>query len=118
MSLMVAALLNTNGTFFDRHLRPQVATDGVGTWVLVWEAFLGTESDVFVVTPGTRFDAMTYSASGDNTWVEEPLGATWSRGDTLHLVITLAAANPLGSGEHMLKVSTSNGVPAEKSFSR
>ena len=102
-----------------------VASDAAGTRLDVWVKNVGVapiraieKSDVFVVTPGTRFDAMTYSASGDNTWVEEPLGATWSRGDTLHLVITLAAANPLGSGEHILKVSTSNGVPAEKSFSR
>lgn len=102
-----------------------VATSTDGTRLDVWIKNVGVaeiqtigNSDVFVVTPGTRFDAMAYAAAGDNTWVEEPVGSPWSRGDTLHIGITLPAANPLGTGNHVLKFSTSNGVPAERAFSR
>ena len=78
-----------------------------------------SKSDVFVITPGTRFDSMTYSATGgDNSWVENPVGAPWDRGDTLHMVITLPASNPLAVGDHVLRVSTPNGVISDKTFSR
>ena len=102
-----------------------VSSDPSGAKIDAWVKNVGvsaipavSKSDVFVVTAGTRFDAMSYALSGDNTWIENPVGAEWSRGDTLHITITLAAANPLSPGEHMLKISTSNGVLAEKAFSR
>jgi len=102
-----------------------VATDPSGTRVDVWIKNVGvapiltiSKSDVFVVTPGTRFDYMTYASSGDNTWIEEPVGTPWNRGDTLHIAITLPAADPLGVGDHVLKVATANGVYAERTFDR
>lgn len=75
-----------------------------------------SKSDVFLVTPGTRYDAVKYNpAGGDNTWVEDPLGASWNRGDTLHLVIDPAGTLPAGT--HMLRIGTPNGVAAEYTFS-
>ena len=102
-----------------------VAADTAGTRVDVWIKNIGvapistiSKSDIFVVTPGTRFDYMTYALSGDNTWIETPVGSPWKRGDTLHIAITLPAANPLGVGDHVLKVATPNGIHAERTFNR
>jgi len=102
-----------------------VASDLAGTRVDAWIKNVGvvsiptiSKSDVFVVTPGTRFDYMTYAASGDNTWIEAPLGTTWNRGVTLHIAITLPTTNPLGVGDHVLKVATPNGIHAERTFNR
>ena len=102
-----------------------VSSDPSGTIVDAWVKNVGvaaipavSKSDVFIVTAGTRFDAMSYAPTGDNTWTENPVGAEWSRGDTLHITISLPAGNPLGSGDHLLKVATSNGVLAERAFSR
>ena len=102
-----------------------VASDVAGTTIDAWIKNVGTapiraleKSDVFVITPGTRFDAMTYNTSGDDTWTENPAGMAWQRGDTLHMVITLPVASPLVAGDHTLRVSTPNGVSADKFFSR
>ena len=74
------------------------------------------KSEIFVITPGVRFDTMTYSAGHeDNTWVEDPVGSSWNPKDTLHIIITLPAHRPL-SGEHTLRVSTSKGTIADQSF--
>ena len=102
-----------------------IAADSTGTTVDAWVKNVGVNqilalklSDVFIVTPGTRFDAMAHAAAGDNTWTEVPAGASWKRGETLHITITLPAANPLAVGDHNLKFSTPNGILAERSFSR
>lgn len=102
-----------------------VASDVPGTKIDAWVKNVGTapimalnKSDVFVITPGTRFDAMNHAVSGDDTWQEQPSGAPWNRGDTLHMVITLPAASPLVAGDHTLRVSTPNGISADKFFSR
>ena len=102
-----------------------VSSDPAGEKIDVWVKNVGvaaipavSKADVFVITAGTRFDAMSYAPIGDNTWIENPVGAQWSRGDTLHIVITLAAANPLSYGDHLLKVATSNGALAERTFTR
>lgn len=102
-----------------------VSSDSAGTKIDAWVKNVGvasipavSKSDVFIVTAGTRFDAMAYAPSGDNTWIENPVGAEWGRGDTLHITITLPAADPLGLGNHLLKIATSNGILAEKAFSR
>ena len=102
-----------------------VAANAGGTLLDAWVKNVGVApvlgldtSDVFVVTPGSRYDAMTYAASGDNTWTESPLGASWNRGETLHIAITLPAGSPLVSGDHMIRVSTPNGITAERAFSR
>ena len=56
--------------------------------------------------------------SADNTWVEDPVGSSWNPRDTMHIVITLPVADPLVVGNHVLRVSTPNGVAAEKTFGR
>ena len=103
-----------------------VAPDAAGTQIDAWVKNVGVEpispvnkSDVFVITPGTRFDAMTYNtAGGDDTWTDSPVGSAWNRSDTLHIVVTLPAASPLAAGDHMLRVSTRNGVTADLTFSK
>lgn len=102
-----------------------VAANSGGTLVDAWVKNVGVASilgldtsDVFVITPGSRFDAMAYAASGDNTWTETPLGASWNRGETLHMAITLPVGSPLVTGDHMIRVSTPNGIVAERAFSR
>lgn len=103
-----------------------VTSNATGTQIDAWVKNVGVEpispvnkTDVFVITPGTRFDAMTFnSAGGDNTWADNPLGSAWNRSDTIHIVITLPAADPLIVGDHRLRVSTRNGIIADKIFSR
>ena len=102
-----------------------VAADSAGTQVDAWVKNVGVapiyglaSSDVFLVTPGSRYDAMAYAVSGDNTWTELPPGATWNRGETLHIAITLPSGSPLGSGNHLIRVSTPNGIVAERVFSK
>lgn len=102
-----------------------VASNSEGTTVDAWVKNVGAapilgiaKSDVFIITPGTRYDAMTHAASGDNSWTEQPPDSAWNRGDTLHMSITLAAGAPLALGDHSLRISTPNGVIAEKFFSR
>lgn len=77
------------------------------------------ESEIFVITPGARFDAMKYGAAGgDNTWVEDPVGSSWNQGDTLKIVITLPVGDPLALGDHVLRVFPPNGITVEKTFIR
>ena len=102
-----------------------IASNSAGTQIDAWIKNVGVvpiyaidKMDVFVITPGTRFDAMTYAPSGDDTWTDTPLSSAWSRGDTLHITITLPAGNPLGTGVHALGVTTANGVSAERIFSK
>ena len=83
-----------------------VAANPDGTRLDAWIKNVGVasiqaigKSDVFVVTPGTRYDYMTYAASGDNTWIETTLGTPWSRGDTLHIIsVALPTCACLESG--------------------
>lgn len=102
-----------------------VASNSAGTLIDVWIKNVGvapimglSTSDVFVVTPGTRYDAMAYAASGDNTWTELPAGASWGRSETLHIAVTLPSGSPLSSGSHTIRISTPNGIIAERVFSR
>ena len=103
-----------------------VTTNVSGTQIDAWVKNVGVEpispvnkTDVFVITPGIRFDAMVFNtAGGDNTWTDSPLSSPWNRSDTLHMVITLPVASPLTSGDHRLRVSTRNGVVADKTFSK
>ena len=102
-----------------------VTSNSAGTTVDAWVKNVGAipilaiqKSDVFIITPGTRYDAMTHAPSGDNSWTEQPPDSPWNRGDTLHMGITLPAGVPLTMGDHTLRVSTPNGITAEKFFSR
>ena len=102
-----------------------VAADSGGTQIDAWVKNVGVEpispvksSDVFVITPGSRYDAMTYNtAGGDNTWTDSPVDSSWNRSDTLHIVITLPAGSPLTTGDHKLRISTRNGITADLTFS-
>ena len=103
-----------------------VTSNAAGTQIDAWVKNVGVEpispvnkTDVFVITPGARFDAMTFNtAGGPNTWYDSPLSSPWNRSDTLHMVITLPVGSPLAVGDHQLKVSTRNGIVADKTFSR
>lgn len=102
-----------------------VAANSSGTLIDAWVKNVGvapimglSTSDVFVVTAGVRYDSMVYATSGDNTWTELPPDSTWERGQTLHMAITLPAGDPLTSGNHTIRVSTPNGIIAERVFSK
>ncbi len=103
-----------------------VSSNSDGTQVDVWVKNVGTKaitaidrSDVFLAQEGTRFDAMTYNQDGGpNTWKTEPIEPTWSRGDTLHIIIEVDPGKPVGDSDHTLIVSTSNGITAEKYFQK
>ena len=102
-----------------------VASNSAGTLIDAWIKNVGVApimglgmSDVFVVTTNTRYDAMAYATSGDNTWTELPSGSSWNRGETLHIAVTLPTGNPLTSGNHTIRISTPNGIVAERVFSR
>ena len=66
----------------------------------------------------TRFDSMAYAPGGDNTWTELPAGASWNRSETLHIVVTLPVGNQLATGKHTIRVSSPNGIVADRVFSR
>ena len=102
-----------------------VASNSAGTQIDAWVKNVGVEpispvsaSDVFVITPGTRYDAMTYNtAGGDKTWTDNPVSSAWNRSDTLHIVIDLTSS-ALTVGDHRLRVSTRNGITTDLTFSR
>ncbi len=103
-----------------------VSSNAAGTQIDVWAKNVGTKtitaidrSDVFLAHEGTRFDAMIYDQAGGspNTWKTQEIEPTWSRGDTLHIIIS--GIDPtVGDGDHTLIVSTPNGITAEKSFQK
>ena len=101
-----------------------VAPNAAGTQIDAWVKNVGVQpispvsaSDVFVITPGTRYDAMTYNTGGgDKTWKEDPVPSPWNRSDTLHIIIDLSAS-ALTTGDHQLRVSTRNGISADITFS-
>ena len=103
-----------------------VSSNAAGTQIDVWVKNVGTKtitaidrSDVFLAQEGTRFDAMTYDqGGGPNTWKTELNEPTWSRGDTLPIIIAIDASDPVGDGDHTLMVSTPNGITAEKPFQK
>ena len=80
------------------------------------------KSDIFIISgDNTRFDAITYysgSGSRNTTWTGdlEDLGLDWERGKTLHINIKMLGTDELTSGVHRFRISTPNGITAEKSF--
>ena len=102
-----------------------VSSSEGGAQIDVWIKYVGSQpvtaismSDVFLTQTGTRFDAFTYDpdpGAPDNTWQTVPADATWSRGETLHILID-SVEPVVGTGDHTLIVSTPNGITAEKSF--
>ena len=103
-----------------------VSPNATGDRINAWVKNVGVipinsmdESEFFLIADGARLDTLKYSATGgDNTWVEDPVGSSWSPAETLHIIITLPSGSPLAAGNYMLRVSTPNGVTAEKTFGR
>lgn len=103
-----------------------IAPDHSGQNIEAWIKNVGTvpiesfaRSDIFLVTPGQSFELMTHDQlAGPGTWREEPAGITLSRSQTIHIEMVLPDGSPLGEGFHLLRVSTPNGVVAEKAFSK
>ena len=88
-------------------------------------------SDVFLIRstdPGIRFDSLTHSGDqqGDGitkVWTGDLIddSATtlpWNRADTLHVGVNLSASDAIGTGDHVLRFSTPNGITAQKTFEK
>jgi hypothetical protein len=106
-SWIAATLLNSNGAsdfIFTQDRAPQIATDAVGTWVVVWQSnddmggAIGADEDIFVArstTNGATWSSATFlntNAGSDNGADVEPQVITdgagtwlavWSSSDTL-----------------------------------
>ncbi len=78
------------------------------------------KSDLFLIQPGTRYDALTYNNNGttSKTWYGDlEAGLPWNRSDTLHITITLSCADGIAATDYILRMSTPNGKTADKVFS-
>ncbi len=107
-----------------------IGVDSVGEQVDAWVKNVGVapvdaieKSDLFLIQPGTRFEALPYSGDppSSNYWYSDlkENSQSWLRGDTMHVTVQLSTAdNILVDTLYTLRVSTPNGVTAEKSFSR
>ena len=107
-----------------------VASNAAGTKVDAWVKNVGTESitaidrsDLFLIQPGTRFDALAYNNDGvtTKTWYADLKESSlpWNRSDTLYITITLVGGDIiLASTNYTLKMSTPNAITAEKDFTR
>lgn len=107
-----------------------VASNAAGTLVDVWVKNVGADpiqviekSDVFLIQPGTRYDALTYNNDGvtTKTWYGDlkESGLPWNKADTLHITITLAGGDLiLASTNYTLRMATPNATTAEMTFTR
>ena len=79
------------------------------------------KSDLFLIQPGTRYDALTYNNNGttSKTWYGDlrEAGLTWNRHDTLHITIALSCADGIAATDYVLLMSTPNGKTADQVFS-
>ncbi len=78
-------------------------------------------SDLFLIQPGTRYDALTYNDDGatSKTWYGDlkEAGLPWNRGDTLHIIITMSCVDFIpGPKDFALRMSTPNGIIDEEIF--
>ncbi len=107
-----------------------VASNAAGTTVDAWVKNVGTEyisaidkSDLFLIQPGTRYDALAYNNDGvtTKTWYGDlkESAVPWNRSDTLQITITLLGGDViLASTNYTLRMATPNAVTAEKDFTR
>ena len=103
-----------------------VVADASGSRLDAWIKNVGlvdidalSNTDVFIITPGARYDRLLYDVGGGHgTWKELPVGSKWSRGDSLHIEMVLAPDSPIQPGLHTLKIVTSNGISNQETFSR
>jgi len=107
-----------------------VAPNAAGTQVDVWVKNVGPDpikviekSDVFLIQPGTRYDALTYNNDGvtTKTWYGDlkESGLPWNKADTLQITITLVGGDViLADTNYALRMATPNAATAEKIFTR
>ena len=107
-----------------------VASNAAGTTVDAYVKNVGIEtvtaihkSDLYLIQPGTRFDALVYNNDGvtTKTWYADLKESSlpWNRADTLHITITLVGGDIiLASTNYTLKMSTPNAISSEKDFTR
>ena len=105
-----------------------VSSNLAGTKVDVWIKNVGVStigaiefSDVFLIQPDTRFEALTYNNDGvtSKTWFGDlkENGTPWNRGDTLHITITFSGADVItGPNDFILRMFTPNGKVGERIF--
>ena len=107
-----------------------VASRPDGTKVDAWVKKVGVapiaaieKSDLFLIQPGARYDALTYNNDGvtSKTWYADlkEAGLPWNRSDTLHITITLSLADGISTtvpADFILRMSTPNGKTAEEIF--
>ena len=79
------------------------------------------KSNLFLIQPGTRFDALTYNNDGvtSKTWYADlkETGRTWNRSDTLHIIITMSGVDIIdGPEDFVLRMSTPNGIINDEIF--
>ena len=80
------------------------------------------KSDIFIISgDNTRFDAITYysgTGSRNKTWTDDlkNQGLAWETGETLHINIKMLGTDELSPGVHRFRISTPNGITAERAF--
>lgn len=99
-----------------------------GTKIDAWVKNVGTapiaaieESNLFLIQPGTRYDALTYDNDGatSRTWFGDlkETGLPWNPGDTLHLTITVSGGDLIdGPKDYVLRMATPNGKTDDEIF--
>lgn len=109
---IIAVASNSGGTEVDGFIK----NIGVATIDAI------EKSDVFLKEDGNRFDAISYNNNGATlTWSGdlEEQGLSWSRGDTLHIEISLSGSDVIDvDKDYVLQFFTPNGAKSEKTFSR
>ena len=109
---IIAVASNSGGTEVDGFIK----NIGVATIDAI------EKSDVFLKEDGNRFDAISYNNNGATlTWSGdlEEQGLSWSRGDTLHIEISLSGSDVIDADkDYVLQFFTPNGAKSEKTFSR
>ena len=103
-----------------------VVSDSSGVEINAWVKNVGIYSigpinsvDVFLITPGKGYAALSYDPTGvPGSWKEYPTGAGWERGKVLNLRIVTPTDFPASERYHVLRVATPNGVIVEEEFER
>ena len=103
-----------------------IASDSSEAGMDTWIKNIGTypigpvaSIDVFLITPGENYSSLMYDpAGGPGSWREYPPGATWERGEVLHMEIVIPLDFPTWERFHVLRVSTPNGVVGDEPFER
>lgn len=105
-----------------------VAARPGGTKIDAWVKNVGTapiadidRSSLFLIQPGTRYDALTYNNDGvtSRTWYGDlkEAGLNWNQGDTLRIVATMSGGDLIdGPDDYVLRMSTSNGETIDGTF--